>query len=440
VVPDTPVLSGAVARRYLALHHLLAPPRAVPGGPDGVMAVIGRLGSVQFDPLGVAGRNHDLVLQARVTGYRPAWTDELLYERRVLFEAYNKSLSILPIGELPWYRISWDRALARHEGDAFVAHAELARHILERIRTEGPLSSLDFEREPMVDWYWGPTNRVRAILEALWESGLLALSRRVGNRRYYDLPERLFPPALLDAARPTEDEQMRHKLLSRYRAHGLLGDGGQAEIWIGIWEPTANGGRAGAPLRGRLRRELVEAGALLPVAVEGVRGTRYVPAGALAELERARDEVAAGAPPGGADPGVTFLAPLDPLCWDRDLLRQLYGFDYVWEVYVPEARRRWGYYVLPLLFGDAIVGRIEPRIDRQTGTVTILRLWWEAGFEPRREDGFVPAMRAALTAYLSFAKAGTLAWSDETSRWGRLLAPPRRTVAAARRARASGAT
>ncbi|MGZ6260920.1 MAG: winged helix-turn-helix domain-containing protein [Candidatus Limnocylindrales bacterium] len=435
-MPDTPVLSGAVARRYLALHHLLAPPRAVQGGPDGVMAVIGRLGSVQFDPLGVAGRNHDLVLHARVAGYRPAWTDELLYERRVLFEAYNKSLSILPIGELPWYRISWDRALERHEDDAFVAHADLARHILERIRTEGPLSSLDFEREPMVDWYWGPTNRVRAILEALWESGLLGLSRRAGNRRYYDLPERLFPASLLDAARPTVDEQMRHKLNSRYRAHGLLGDGGQAEIWLGIWEHAAGGGRAGAPLRGRLRRDLVDSGELLPVAIEGVRGARYVPAQARGELERARAEIAAGAPPGGADPGVTFLAPLDPLCWDRDLLRQLYGFDYVWEVYVPEARRRWGYYVLPLLFGDRLVGRIEPRIDRQAGTVTILRLWWEAGFEPRGAGGFVPAMRAALADYMAFAEAHTLTWSDQAGRWSRLLSPPHRSLAAARRVRA----
>ncbi len=424
-MPDAQSISGAVARRYLALHHRLAPPRAIDGGPEGVLAVVDRLGSVQFDPLGVAGRNHDLVLHARVAGYRPAWTDELLYERRALFEAYNKSLSILPIGELPWYRIAWDRAMQRHAGDAFVEHAELARHILERIRTEGPLSSLDFEREPMVDWYWGPTNRVRAILEALWESGRLGLSRRAGNRRLYDLPERVFPASLLDAARPSEDEQMRHKLRSRYRAHGLLGDAGQAELWIGIWEPTADGGRAGAALRTRLRRELVASGALVPVSVEGVRGPRYVPADARPELERAVKEVAAGLPPGGVEAAVTFLAPLDPLCWDRDLLRQLYDFDYVWEVYVPEARRRWGYYVLPLLFGDRLVGRIEPRIDRRAGTITILGLWWQDGFDPRRAPGFAPAMGNALTAYLAFAEAGTLIWGSQAAPWRRLLSPPR---------------
>lgn len=425
-MPDAQPISGAVARRYLALHHELAPPRTVEGGPDGVLAVIRRLGSVQFDPLGVAGRNHDVVLHARVAGYRPAWTDELLYERRALFEAYNKSLCILPIEELPWYRIAWDRAMARHEGEAFVAHADLARHILERISAEGPLSSLDFEREPMVDWYWGPTNRVRAILEALWEAGRLGLSRRAGNRRLYDLPERLFPASLLDAARPTEDEQMRHKLLSRFRAHGLLGDGGQAELWIGIWEATADGGRAGRALRTRLRQDLVASGALVPVSVEGVRGPRYVPADAQADLEQALVEVAAGQPPGGVDAAVTFLAPLDPLCWDRDLLRQLYDFDYVWEVYVPEARRRWGYYVLPLLFGDQLVGRIEPRLDRRAGTATILGLWWEAGFDPRRVPGFAPAMRRALNDYMAFAEVDTLLWAEPAARWGRLLSPPRR--------------
>ena len=97
---------------------------------------------------------------------------------------------------------------------------------------------------------------------------------------------------------------------------------------------------------------------------------------------QAEREVAAGEPPGGVDPGVAFLAPLDPFCWDRDLMRRLFDFDYVWEVYVPAAKRRWGYYVLPILFGDRLVGRIEPRIERRAGTLRIAGLWWEAGFDP----------------------------------------------------------
>jgi uncharacterized protein YcaQ len=120
-------------------------------------------------------------------------------------------------------------------------------------------------------------------------------------------------------------------------------------------------------------------------------------------------------------PSVAFLAPLDPLVWDRNLLKSLFGFDYIWEVYVPQVRRRWGYYVLPLLFRDRLVGRIEPRIDRGGKRVQVLGLWWEEGFEPRRADGFVDAMRAALRAYLRFADARRLDWAPHLGREKRLF-------------------
>ena len=139
-----------MARRYLVLHHLLAPPRSLPAEPASVVAVMDRLGSFQFDPLGVAGRNHDLVLHARVAGYRPAWTDELLYEHRVFFETLNKALCILPTTELPWYRVTWDRMRPVHERDTITQHRDLVEHVLARIGAEGPLSSLDFEREPAI--------------------------------------------------------------------------------------------------------------------------------------------------------------------------------------------------------------------------------------------------------------------------------------------------
>src|SRR5512142_2890707 len=118
-MPAALPVSRVVARRFLVLRHLLAPPRSLPAGEESVMEVFARLGSIQFDPLEVAGRNHDLVLLARVDGYRREWTDRLLYERRRLFEAYNKGLSLLPVEEVPWYRVAWDRARHRHDGGAF---------------------------------------------------------------------------------------------------------------------------------------------------------------------------------------------------------------------------------------------------------------------------------------------------------------------------------
>ncbi len=394
-------VSAAAARRFMVLRHGLAPPRALPAEPASVMAVVGRLGSLQFDPLEVAGRNHDLVLLARIEGYRRAWTDDLLYRDRLLYETYNKGLSLVPTAELPYYRVAWDRSSRRHDAGSFDEHGPLVAELLERIRAEGELSSTDVEPRAAIDWYWRPTNQVRALLEALAEAGVLGLSRRAGNRRYYDLVQRLFPAELL-AERRDEHDQIRHKLLSRFRAHGLLGRSGQAELWLGLGKAVPGPADPAWQSRTGLRAELVELGELLAVEVEGIKGERYILAGEMPILESAEAELAAGLPPGGQPAGAAFLAPLDPFVWDRDFLRSLYDFDYVWEVYVPEPKRRWGYYVLPVLFGDRLVGRIEPRIDRKAGALRILGLWWEQDFDPLATPGFLDAFAAALEAHRAF--------------------------------------
>lgn len=387
-------VSAAAARRFLVVRHLLAPPRALPAVPESVLRVMDRLGSLQFDPLEVAGRNHDLVLLARIAGYRRDWAEHWLYTDRRLYETYNKSLQIVPVAELPLYRYAWDRARTRHDAAAFDEHAPLVTELLDRIREQGHLLSRNVGPREAIDWYWRPTNQVRAILEALAEAGVLGIARRERNYRVYDLSERLFPAEVLAERRPAT-EQQAHRLLSRYRGHGLLGTSGNAELWVG--------GTGYAADRAAVRDELVGAGRLVPVTVEGLRGERFVVGEEIPLLEQAIAEVRAGDPPGAAQPGVAFLAPLDPLCWDRDLLRRLFAFDYVWEVYVPAGRRRWGYYVLPVLYGDRLVGRIEPRIDRRAGKLRILGLWWEDGFEPHAEPGFVPALAAALAAHRDFA-------------------------------------
>ena len=218
-----------------------------------MLEVFRRLGSIQFDPLAVAGRTHDLVLHARVADYEPAWC-ELLYERREIFEAYNKGLSFVRASEFPWFRGTWSR-----QGSRLLAeNAEVAERVLERIRVEGPLSSLDFERAQgaTTDWFGVPTNTVRAVLEAFANTGVLGLARREGNRRYYDLLERLLPADVLAREIPLE-EQLRHKLLSRYRAHGLLGVGGGGDIFGGIGPAKPDPERPGNPGRTALREELI---------------------------------------------------------------------------------------------------------------------------------------------------------------------------------------
>ena len=175
---------------------------------------------------------------------------------------------------------------------------------------------------------------------------------------------------------------------------------------MGTMPVDAVGHEGGLPLKSAARKvlqaELVERGDLLPVTVEGIRGTRFVAADDIARLDQAEHELATGEPPGGCPPGVAFLAPLDPLVWDREMLRTLFGFDYIWEVYVPGPKRRWGYYVLPILFGDRLVGRINPRADRKAGVLEIVDLWWEDGVDAIGVEGLVDALAEALEAHRRF--------------------------------------
>lgn len=416
-MPDTPIeLSAGAARRFLVDRHLLNPPRSLPATPESVLTVVERLAVLQFDPLEVPGaRNHDLMLHARIDGYRRGWCEQWLYgpDRR-LFEIYNKSLNMVPIEELPHYRLTWTRLGEYYGASTLREHAEVVADILSELEQRGPLTTADFAQHAhAIDWWWAPTRASRAVLEALFVSGRVGIARRAGNRRYYDLIERLVPADIL-ARTETDELAAKHRLLSRYRSIGLSRPSATNDVMTG----TGSG-----PDRARHTAELVEAGVLTPVRLEGQKQLWYVPSS-----EKDVALAAENAEP-IADPRVSFLAPLDPFMWDRKLVEHLFGFDYIWEVYVPEAKRRWGYYVLPILFGDRLVGRIEPRLERASRTLRILGIWWETGFEPRSAEGLVPQMRAALDEYMDFVGARKLEWAPATGSAKRMFGTGRRRPA-----------
>jgi len=401
-LPDLRI-SADHARRFLVRRQLLDPPRSLPAEPESVLRVVERLGSLQFDPLEVPGaRNHDLVLHARIRGYRRDWCDRWLYGQpadRRLIELYNKSLNILPMAELPYFRHAWDRYRDHYESGVLREHAELVATILERVEQNGQLSTDAFrDIEHRVAWWWDSsgattTRAAKAVMEALFVVGRLGIARREGSRRHYDLIERLVPAELL-VQRADEHEQHRHRLLSRHRGVGLMGVGGPGELVLGT---------GSAADRTRITAELIADGTLIPVTVEGRREARHVLAEELPTLEAT--ETVDRAPP-----SVTFVAPLDPLMWDRRLVKSLFGFDYIWEVYTPAPKRRFGYYALPILFGDRLVGRIEPRLERRERRLRIAGIWFEDGFAPMQEPHFVPALADAVAAYRSFVGARSVTW------------------------------
>jgi uncharacterized protein len=395
-------LDAAHARRFFVARQLLDSPRALPAAPASILEVTARFGSLQLDPLATTGaKNHDLVLAARIAGHRPSFIEPLLYgppASRALFEAFNKSLNVLPVEELPFHRVAWEHARARYgeRGGLLAAHPRVRAEILARLGREGPLPTVAFVTKGDVEVTWGWTGRTpatKAVLEALFRTGEISVAGRQGNTKTYHLTEALFPAEIL-AARVTPEEAVRHRVLSRFRAVGLLGLSASPEVWIGT---------APAAVRREIVRGLVREGELFAIEIEGLAGERYAPSGDRHTLEatrRARRGRRA----------VAFLAPLDPFMWDRRLVQDLFGFEYRWEVYTPVAKRKHGYYVLPVLFGDALVGRIEPRIDRAAKVLHVEILKLQPSFRIGESPDFLPALDLALAAHAELAGAAEIRW------------------------------
>jgi uncharacterized protein len=311
-----------------------------------VEAAIRRLGAVQLDSISAVDRAHRLTLSSRIGAYSEQKLRGLLASGRV-FEYWAHEACLLPIELWPHFRRTMDgEAHWRFHEQARIEHGDLFEPVLERIRAEGPLGSRDFEGagDGSDMWNWKPA---KIVLEALWDDGVLVVAGREGFQRRYDLAERVIPPKILDAPVPDEDETLRALALLAVRARGALTEPAIREHW------RLKGGRA------RLHPHvlaLVDEGLLREVDVDDGGAPFYVDA--EAEL-------------GGAPAPPVLLCPFDNLLWDRPLLERLFGFRHVIEVYKREHEREYGYYVLPLLAGDRIVGRADLKADRAEGVLHV---------------------------------------------------------------------
>jgi uncharacterized protein YcaQ len=335
---------------------------------EDVEAAIRRLGAVQLDSISAVDRAHRLTLSSRIGAYSEQELQALLGSGRI-FEYWAHEACILPIELWPHFRRTMDgEAHWRFHARALQDHGDLVEPILERIRTEGPLGSRDFEgaggKADM--WDWKPA---KMVLEALWDGGVLAIAGRQSFQRRYDLAERVIPRAILDAPVPDEDETLRTLALLAVRARGALTEPAIREHW------RLKGGRA------RLHHHvlaLVDEGLLREVYADDGGPPFYVDA--AAEI--------------GGDPAPpVLLCPFDNLLWDRPLLERLFGFRHVIEVYKREHERLYGYYVLPLLAGDRIVGRADLKADRAEGVLHVRRFHPE----PRVRGNVVAKLERAAT-------------------------------------------
>ena len=375
-------ITPAVARRLALTRQRLAGPRPA-ADAAGIMEVARDLGALQLDPINVVARSHLLVLRSRLGHFAPGDVATLLYEERQLFEYWAHCASLVPTEDRPIHRLLMRRRLADDTGETVGArwhtwvseNRALAAHVLDRLRADGPLPLTAFEDRAVSGWTstgWTSGRNVARMIDHLWLRGEVMVAGRVGIHRLWDLSERVLPPWT------PREEWTEHDVVraAAQRAIRALGVARPAQI-------TQHFTRGRYPGLGGVLTELVAEGVIVPVAVtppaddaataRAWAGPWYVHTADLPLVDRLAAE--------GADwgPRTTLLSPFDNLICDRKRTKLLFDFDFTIEIYVPQAKRRWGYYVLPILHGDRLIGRVDPAMDRANGRLVINAIHAEPG-------------------------------------------------------------
>ena len=395
---EMPHIPNGAARRYeLHLKALTAPP-STPLTADTLHRLIHRLGYIQLDSIRVIERAHHMILFARNRNYRPSDLAALHETHRRLFEHWTHDAALIPIDFYPHWRNRFRREAAAPRAQRAQSDRALMRrasHILRRIRREGPLRARDFSdpehtaQDPQNWWDWKPSKRA---LDHLWRVGRLAIAGREGFQKRYDLPERVIPDHHRARTIPPADT-LQWKCAAALDRLGFASPREIAAFWGGI---SAREARAWIDAR--------LGDAVLEVTVAGAPGRPprrlFAPADILERI--------ADAPP--APSLLRFINPFDPLVRDRDRAAHLFGFDYRIEVFVPAAKRRYGYYVFPVLEGQRFIARAQVTANRAEGVLRLERLWLEPGVS--LTDARRSRLRAELARLARFADCSEVETAD----------------------------
>lgn len=403
--PPTVVSAREARRLLLGAQGLLADPSR-PATALRLLRLIWRMGFVQLDTINVVERAHHLTLFSRLHGYEPSLLTRLL-ETRKLFEQWTHDASVIPVEWFGQWRYRFDRYKSRIRHNAWWQErlGENADAVLEEIRSrierDGPLLSRDFQRtedapRPVGDGWWGWKPQ-KAALEHLWRAGELAVTRRESFQKVYDLTQRVFPEHHALPA-PGEDEHLDWACSSALERLGIATPAELAGFWNAVDLAQARRWCEAKSREGRIEQVIVEP--LEGPTVSSV--TRPRPSYAIHDW-RTRGKR-------WPDPPETMrlLSPFDPVIRDRDRVRRLFGFEYTFEAFTPAPRRIHGYYVLPVLQGDRLVGRIDPKFHRARGLLEVKGSWWEAGVRPTRANR--AALEDAVERLAAFVGARTIKW------------------------------
>jgi uncharacterized protein YcaQ len=383
------VITPAVARRLAVVRQRLAGPRPR-ADAEGIMAVARDLGALQLDPINVVARSHLLVLRSRLGQFDPADIEGLLYRERRLFEYWAHCASIVLTEDYPIHhllmrtRTLGDSAWEIRSRDWLTTNQVLHDYVLGRLRDEGPLPLNAFEDRAASGWTstgWTSGRNVARMIDHLWLRGEAMVAGRSGIHRLWDISERVLPDW-------TPREMWEEEAIVRAAAQRAVRALGVAKP-AHIAQHFTRGRYAGLPAA---LAALVDEQKLVPVQIDGLgspagakawAGPWYVHADDLPLL----DQLAAAPDSDDWGPRTTLLSPFDNLICDRKRTKLLFDFDFTIEIYVPKEKRRWGYYVLPILHGDRLIGRVDPTMDRANGRLRINALHAEPGVPQTKQLG-----------------------------------------------------
>ncbi len=386
------VIPARESRRILLAAQGLATPPAARSGPVSVQRLIDRLGFVQVDSINVVERAHHLILQTRLESYRHETLTTLLEKDRSLFEHWTHDASLIPTC---WFE-QWKPRFARyadradrnewwHErlgGDP----APLLKRIHARVRTTGPLRGRDLEDERSEDggggwWNWHPG---KAALEHLWRAGRLSIAGRTRFEKIYDLTERVHPEPYA-RRKPSAAAHVEWACRTALERLGVATSNEVAAFWNSIPAADARVWCDAAVGRGEIE----------PVLLEDLDGR--------SRAAYATNESRRMAKLDPWDETIRTLCPFDPVIRDRKRILRRFDFDYRFEAFVPEAKRRYGYYTLPLLRGDRFLGRIDPKFDRKNDVLLVRGPWWEPGCDTRLHRKMLETATNRLAAQIGAA-------------------------------------
>ncbi len=394
----TPItISRQTARRFILGKQGLWPGRRWKG-KKGTAQAIRSCEAVQLDPLNVIARSQDIVLCSRVLDYKPDYLHQVAYKDREFFD-YGGWLAMYPMSDLPYFRVHMERRRHHKRVEGFMlANPKLFEQVRAELRRRGPLGNRHLDGDRVVGNYRGRKETSLALFD-MWLTGELMIHHREGFERVYDFRENIAPKEYDSVASDKEAEEFfirkNISFMGLFR-EPLLRAALQGDMQCNYSREEVS----------QFVRAWIESGKARQVQVEGGRDTYLVLAEDLPVLE----SLEKGKVPRGWNPKetttleeVTFLAPLD-IVSARGRAKKVFDFDYLWEVYKPVHQRRWGYYTLPILYGDDLVARLDPKLERATMVLEIKGFWHEED-APAKDAQFADAFAKGLIRFAKFVEA-----------------------------------